>query len=139
MNFRATRILIPMLCALAMAGCTRWYEEAEDPDPLEEWIGISDQRLVLQLGAPDGVYEMKDGRRILTWRNSRTEKHGGEAYTVTETRLVDGRQALVPVTRQMPVTTVRHECQMSFELDPNGFVVNYRAKGNDCTMPPAPD
>ena len=135
MNFRATRILIPMFCALAAAGCDRWYEDVEEPSPLEEWIGLSDRNLVMKLGAPDRVYEMKDGRRIITWRHNRTEKNGGESYTVTETRLVDGRQAVVPVIRRTPVTTVRYECRMSFELDPNGYVVDYRAEGNDCTAP----
>lgn len=137
MTFRATRILVPMLCALAAAGCAHWYEDAEGPDPLEGWIGLPDRKLVMKLGAPDAVYEMQDGRRILTWRHNRTEERGGETYMATEMRLVDGKQKAVPVTRRTPVTTVRYECQMNFELDTKGYVVDFETEGNDCA-PPAP-
>ncbi|MDH3228949.1 MAG: hypothetical protein OEN55_04060 [Alphaproteobacteria bacterium] len=125
---------------LVAAGCA-----APDDDydaaatELDDWIGESDRALVLKWGAPDAVYTMKDGGRVLTWRQSRTESQGGEPYTVTETQIVDGAKVVVPVARRTPLITWRYECVTSFEIDPDGYVVGHTAEGNDCIAQPRPD
>lgn len=131
---------------LAAAGCARWYdrdsgaEPEPEPaaDPLEAWLGRGDRALIMRWGAPDKVYAMKDGVRILTWRRSRSERRGGEIYTVDETRIVDGHEVLVPVTRQEPAATVHLHCTTNVEIDDEGFVADFDFNGNDCGGYPAP-
>lgn len=139
MTFRTIGILSGFLLGLAAAGCTGPEDVAEEDDALDHWYDKSERALVLKLGAPDAVYEMKDGSRILTWRRSRTENQGGEISTIPETRIVDGEKVVVPITRQTPITTRRFTCTTSFEIDPDGYVVGYTAEGNDCVAPPPPD
>lgn len=134
---RAVLILIGVVFLLA--GCGGRDEVGEPAAALREWIGQSDRALVMKWGAPDAVYTTKDGNRILTWRRSRTERQGGEVYTVTETRVVDGEKVVVPITRQAPVINWRYECVTSFELNRYGYIVGNTAEGNDCTAPPQPD
>ncbi len=133
--------LLPLLCAtaLAAAGCGASEDYVDAPVGLDEWIGASERELVLKLGAPDAVYEMKGGGRILTWRRSDTERQGGDVYTVTETHMVDGQKVMVPVTRQAPVITWKANCVASFEVDADGYVVGHTAQGNDCGALPLPD
>jgi len=143
MTVRAARIVTGALFLLAAAGCVvpqdRYGQEDETTAALEEWIGELDRDLVFKWGAPDAVYQMQDGGRILTWRRSRTESTGGELYTETETRTIDGEDVGIPVTRRTPIVTTRYECVMSVELDVDGYVVAYTTEGNDCTAPPLPD
>lgn len=127
------------LFLLAAAGCAAPYGEIVPPDPLEDWIGKSERALVLKWGAPDAVYDMKEGGRILTWRRSRTESQGGALYTVTETQVIDGKTVVVPLTREAPTITWRYHCTASFELDYDGYVVDYTAEGNDCGSSPLPE
>ena len=145
MTMRAALILIGTLLLLAAGGCAvpddygDYRDQGDDAAAaLEDWIGLSDHDLVLKLGAPDAVYQMRDESRILTWRRSRTESQGGEIYTVTETRTVDGEKVVIPVTRQAPVTTTRYECVLNIEVDADGYVVGYTAEGNDCIVQPPP-
>jgi len=139
MTLRTALIRTGFLFSLAASGCAQQDEGADELAALDDWIGESDRVLVLKWGAPDAVYDMKDGGRILTWRRSRVENQGGELSTVTETRIVDGKEVVVPVTRQAPVTTLRYECVTSFEIDPDGYIVRQTAEGNDCLDQPQPD
>lgn len=106
---------------------------------MDDWFGFPDSDLVLKFGAPDGIYPMQDGGRILTWRQSRTETQGGEIYTVTETHSVNGKDVPVPVTRQKPAITWRYHCIVNFVVDPDGYIVGHTEQGNDCVGLPLPD
>lgn len=131
--------LITVMSILAVAaGCAHWYKADETLDPLDAWLGWRDRALVMRWGAPDELYEMKGGNRILTWRRSRSEQQGGALYTATETRFVDGRKVLVPITRQKPAVTVRLHCTTNIEIDDKGYVVDFDYSGNDCGDYPAP-
>lgn len=144
MTMRTVLIPAGFLIVLFAAGCAApndgdlQYDDAT-AETLEDWIGVSDRDVVLSLGAPDAVYQMQGGGRILTWRTSRTEDRAGEIYTVTETQTVDGTQVAVPVTRQKPTITWRYECVLNIEIDAGGHVVGYTREGNDCTVPAPPD
>ncbi len=139
MTVRTIGIVSGFLLALAAAGCSGADDNAEESEVLDEWYDESERILVLKLGAPDSVYEMKDGGRILTWRHVRTVNQGGEIHTAPETRIVDGEKVVVPIISQTPIVTQRYECMISFELDSEGYVVGYTAQGNDCVAPPPPD
>jgi hypothetical protein len=139
MIFRTIGILSGFLLILAATGCGGQDDVAAEATELDDWIGESDRALVLKWGAPDAVYDMKDGSRILTWRRVRTEEQGGEIYTVTETQVVDGESVLVPITRQTPVITWRYECVVNLEIDRYGYVVGLTTEGNDCIAQPQPD
>jgi hypothetical protein len=139
MTVRTVGIVSSFLLALAAAGCSGADDNAEESEVLDDWYDESERILVLKLGAPDSVYEMKDGGRILTWRRVRTENRGGEIHTVPETRIVDGEKVVVPIISQTPIVTQRYECLISFELDSDGYVIGYTAQGNDCIPPPPPD
>lgn len=134
---RAKLVLTALLSLLSAAACGGSDERAgEAASPLDDWYDQPERTLVRKLGAPDAVYDLTGGGRILTWRRSRTETEGGELYTIPETQIVDGEKLVVPVTRQEPIRTVRYECVMSFELDQEGYIVGFTAEGNDCVVPP---
>jgi hypothetical protein len=140
MTFRTVGIVSGFLLMLAAAGCSGQNDDGDEvAAALGDWIGEGDRELVLKWGAPDAVYDMKNGSRILTWRRSRTESQGGELYTVTETQVVDGKKVVIPITHQTPVITWRYECVTSFEVDRYGNVAGYTAEGNDCIGQPQPD
>lgn len=123
--------LVAVILILAIAsGCVR--RDRGQPHRLDTWIGESERRLVLAAGAPDGVYELKGGRRILTWRRAYSEQRGGEKTTVSESRIVDGQTVIVPVTRQEPTFEFHYECTASFEVDSTGTVRAHKMHGNDC-------
>lgn len=137
MMFYSSRIFAMSLLVLSLAACSGGGDAVyEDDDALYDWVGESERALVLKWGAPDTVYALTDGNRVLTWRRSRTEKAGGGVYTVTEKRVVDGREELVPITRQAPVTIRRLECMTNIEIDADGYVTGYKSEGNDCRLPP---
>lgn len=139
MILRSTLIRAGILILLVAAACSgRGGDDDEVAPELGDWIGMTDVKLVLKWGAPDSVYQMQDGSRILTWRHSRTENQGGEIYTVTETQTVDGKEVVVPITRQKPTITWRYECVTNFIVDPDGYVVWHTVEGNDCTTQPPP-
>lgn len=139
MTLRTALSLSGFLIFLAVTGCGGPDDDGDGTAAgLDDWIGMSDRKLVLKWGAPDAVYDMKDGNRVLTWRRGRTERQGGEVYTVTETQIVDGKKVVVPITRQTPVTTVRYVCVTSFEVDRDGYIVGQTAEGNDCLEQPRP-
>ncbi len=139
MTFRTVAILSGFLLVLAAAGCGGPDDGGDEPAAgLDDWIGMTDRKLALKWGAPDAVYDMRNGNRILTWRRSRTERQGGELYTVTETRVVDGEKVVVPITRQTPVTTLRYACVTNFEIDRDGYIVGHTVEGNDCLDQPRP-
>lgn len=130
-------VFISVLLATACSGPNEQDEQARSA--LDDWYDQPERALVRKLGAPDAVYDLTGGGRILTWRRSRTETQGGELYTIPETRIVDGEELVVPITRQEPMRTLRFECVMNFELDEEGYVVGYTAQGNDCALPPPPE
>ena len=139
MTLRSALSLLGVLIFLS-GGCATTDEgDAEVTALLDDWVGMSDRTLVLKWGAPDSVYQMQDGTRILTWRRSRTENRGGELSTVAETRIVDGEKVVVPITHQTPIITWRYECVTSFEVDSDGYVIGHPAVGNDCASQPPPD
>jgi len=143
MTIRAAMTLTGVLLHLTIAGCTAPDEDAgpgpQAPVEPDSWIGALDREIVLEWGAPDATYQMQDGTRILTWRRSRTERKGGEIYTIAETRTVGGKTVVIPVTHQTPIVTSRYECVTSVEVDADGYVVGFTAEGNDCAEQPTPD
>lgn len=114
---------------LALAGCAsgKSYDEQ-----LQQWVGTPESELVSTLGAPNSVYRMDDGSKILTWRRSRTEYRPGEIYTILETHIVDGVKQVVPITRQDPGYTATFECTTNFTIGPDGRVQRFTYSGNDC-------
>lgn len=128
--------VLAMSFVVTMVAACGGSDEPYDDSPLYDWVGLSERALVLKWGAPDTVYTLQEGNRVLTWRHSRAEKVGGGVYTVMESRTVDGKQAMVPITRQAPVTTRQLECMTNMEIDPDGYVMGYKSEGNDCQLPP---
>lgn len=124
------RPIAVLLILLVATGCGRW--DRREPHRLDAWIGERERKLVLAAGAPDAVYDLKDGGRVLTWRRQHAERQGGETVTETETRTVNGQTAIVPVTRQEPIFEFHYECIASFEIDAKGIVRGYSLRGNDC-------
>lgn len=125
------RVAAAMMILVVAAGCARWRDRPE-PHRLDAWIGREEGQLVLAAGAPDAVHPLQDGSRILTWRRSHTERQGGEITTVTETRTVEGKTVVLPVTRQEPIFEFHYECTASFEIDAKGIVRAHDMRGNDC-------
>lgn len=141
MNAKAIRLAAAALIATLPTGCARWYEDRDDKadrDPLYAWLDEKDETLVMRWGAPDAAYELKEGGRVLTWRRERIERQGGEIFTVNESRIVNGKTVLAPVTQQKPFVNVRLHCTTSMKLDADGYVVGYDRDGNDCNyyLPP---
>ena len=126
----ARGLIIWVLIIAALAGCASW--ERREVHRLDVWIGKSERKLVLAAGAPTAVHDLKDGGRILTWRQHHTERQGGETITETETRIIDGKAVNVPVTTQQPVFEFHYECTANFEIDGKGIVRAHSLKGNDC-------
>lgn len=127
------KLVVPLsvlMAVFAVAGCVRREETADDT--LEYWIGASDRELVLEWGAPDSVYEFDGERRILTWRRKYTIQQEGVSYVIDETRIVNGRRVVVPVTRTEPGPVQHFECMTNFEIDARGFVVDFTRKGEGC-------
>lgn len=141
---RTASILVAILTVVSAAGCgssgnVSFADDTTAIDAANDWIGMTDRTLVLKLGAPDTVYQLQNGSRILTWRSTRTENRGGEVYTVTETQTVNGEQVVVPVTSQKPSITWRYTCVLNIEVDREGYVVGHTMEGNDCSVQPPPD
>lgn len=124
------RLVAIILILAAIAGCARW--ERRESHRLDAWVGKKERKLVLAVGAPDAVHELKNGSRILTWRRAHTESQGGEVTTETETRIVEGQTVIVPVTRQAPTFEFHYECMVNFEIDATGIVRRHNMQGNDC-------
>lgn len=129
MHVRNQRLAVVAVFFLALAACAtgKSYEEQ-----LQQWVGAPESELVSTWGAPDSVYTMDNGSKILTWRRSRTEYNPGEIYTVLETHIVDGVKQVVPITRQNPGYTATYECTTNFTVGPDGVVKRYTYSGNDC-------
>lgn len=124
------RLVAVMLILATVAGCARW--DRRERHRLDAWIGKSERKLVLAAGAPDGVHSLTGGRRILTWRRSYSEQRLGQITTETETRVVDGKTVIVPITRQEPSFEFHYECTASFEVDAKGIVRAHEMHGNGC-------
>ena len=124
------RLVAVMLILVTVAACAR--RDRRESHRLDTWIGGSERKLVLAAGAPDAVHDLKGVGRILTWRRSYSEQRGGAITTVTETRIVDGKTVVVPVTRQEPTFEFHYECTASFEIDAKGIVRRHKMHGNDC-------
>lgn len=129
MHGRLQRLSATVVALLALASCAagKSYDEQ-----LQQWIGAPERELVSTWGAPDSVYSMDDGSRILTWRRSRTEYRPGQIYTILETHIIDGTKQVVPITRQDPGYTATFECTTNFTVGPDGTVQRYTYSGNDC-------
>lgn len=93
---------------------------SDDPASLglDGWIGASDRELVLSWGAPDGVYQLADGSRVLTWRSVRIEPM--DRYATGDTP--DSQQG----------APVRYVCITNIEVGPLGDIRDYTIQGNGC-------
>lgn len=122
------RRLIPaIILSLLAAGCASGEttgRAADDErrktriDGLEGWIGASDRELVLTWGAPDAIYELADGSRVLTWRR------------VFMGPAIDGRPAAAGTQ------PIRYECVTNIDIGPGGAIRNYAVQGNGCPREP---
>lgn len=126
----ARGLIIWVLIMVALSGCARW--ERREVHRLDVWIGESERKLVMAAGAPSAVHDLKDGGRILTWRQQHSERQGGETVTESQTRIIDGKTVIVPVTWQQPVFEFHYECTANFEIDGKGIVRAHHLQGNDC-------
>lgn len=122
--------IIWVLILVTLSGCARW--ERREVHRLDVWIGESERKLVLAAGAPTAVHDLADGSRILTWRQQHSERQGGEMVTESQTRIIDGKTVIVPVTRQEPLFEFHYECTANFEIDGKGIVRAHHLQGNDC-------
>ena len=129
---RFARPLLILLAVLLLAGCQK---KPRFMDPHAYWIGLPDNKLILDWGAPDSEYEFKGGRKILTWRHSRVVEEDVETFTVVEQRVIDGQVVDVPVNVQKPGRVQRFECITNFELSKRGIVRDYSFNGNECMVP----
>lgn len=120
------RRLIPaIILILFVPGCATdgtTGQAADDADRiampgLESWIGATDRELVLNWGAPDAIYELADGSRVLTWRSI----FAGPAATD------DQPGATRPI---------RYECITNIDIGPDGTIRDYAVQGNGCPGEP---
>lgn len=114
------RIIPAVILILFAAGCATGDDTNETPAlGLDGWIGATDRELVLSWGAPDAMYRLADGSRVLTWRS-----------VYAEPGIADGQ----PVT--LPVRSMRYECVTNIEVGPFGKIRDYALQGNGCPQRP---
>lgn len=125
------RPLIPAIALLLFAGGCATYDDADETHALglDGWVGATDRELVLSWGAPDAMYQMADGSRVLTWRSVNTDATAGHA--AARPGIADGQPAI------SPGGLMRYECVTNIEVGPFGKIRGYALQGNGC--PPRPE
>lgn len=127
------RIIPAAILILLTAGCATDYDTDETPAlGLDGWIGATDRELVLSWGAPDAMYQLADGSRVLTWRSVYTGPATG-IYEDARPGVADG-QPVTPFTP--PSRYARYECVTNIEVGPFGKVRDYALQGNGCPQQP---
>lgn len=125
------RPIIPALILVLFAGGCATYGETDETRALglDGWVGATDRELVLSWGAPDAMYQLADGSRILTWRSVNTGIAG--EYATAQPGVADG-QPVISAGRPL-----RYECVTNIEIGPFGKIRGYALQGNGC--PPQPE
>lgn len=119
-----SRFIATAVAMLTVAGCVSGDESRGLG--LDGWVGATDRELVLSWGAPDAVYQLADGSRVLTWRSVHIEAAGD--YTAARSGVADG-QSVAPAP-------VRYECITNIEVGPLGDIRDYVLQGNGCPRQP---
>lgn len=113
------------LAALGLAGCAT---QAKFEAKLNTFVGSMEGDLVHQWGAPDSVYPMADGTKILTYRRA------GQAFIPgyqTATTTVYGNTAYTQVNGSPGMMIAQH-CKIDWTVDSHGLISSWRWEGNAC-------
>lgn len=73
-----------LLCAFSLMILSGCITTAEIMKP---WIGKSNQELLLSWGAPDGIAEIDDGKKVLTWKTIWSDDYG--VHTCRKSFIID--------------------------------------------------
>lgn len=76
------KIVVILMIGLALAGCV------STSDLMKSWVGKPESRLLEKWGAPDSSTR-SNGRHIMTWKNTYTNRYGGNASTCRATFIAD--------------------------------------------------
>jgi hypothetical protein len=125
-----------LISLLALIGCaTSGKFQANMDSLMHEDVG----RVIGWLGPPVNVYNMDDGRKILTFENHGQIVMPGQTYNTPMTTNTTGyvnnhpfnAQSTSYVAQQGPATVIGLSCTVSVTTK-NDLVIDWRANGNHC-------
>jgi Sel1 repeat len=132
-------IIPTIFVSLLSVGCatTAGYEQM-----LQTWVGHSEDELISRWGAPQNVYTLNSGGKVLTYDNRRNVQIGGYTTTVPVTTYQNGTingdvnanynsTSTTYVQRTTPVQNINMVCITRFTIV-NGVVQSWAWQGNDC-------
>lgn len=112
---------------------------------MNSWIGKSEGELVSSWGAPQNVYTLSDGSRVLTYYRARNVQIGGYSYqqptTLTTTGNVYGSgggsatynaRTATYQTVTTPAQNIQMQCTVNWTITSSGVIQRWSSQGNDC-------
>ena len=131
------KLLLLLVLVVFASGCatTAKYEAK-----LRTWVGHSEDSLIASWGAPQSVYTMASGKRVIEYAQGTTVPIGGYTYTKPQTTYHSGMvggslysgTSTQYVTEQTPTYNMQVWCKTSFIMDSNGTIESWRWSGNNC-------
>ena len=138
---KVSQAAMALVTVMQLTGCAAMLQEMYYSTPSQDgysqicasWEGGSVNNLLRQWGPPSQTTPMPNGNTIYTWTS-------GSSY-VTDTNMTTTYNQYTNTyeTRQTGGDVVESWCSTSFEVDDEGTIVYWQAKGNAClARPPRP-
>lgn len=124
-----------VLACLLVAACGPFPTVEGYKQIVSSWDDSKADDLVRSWGPPSKSYTFDDGSKVLVYVETRTQTTGGRTYEEPQTVYLPGtfKTATVYVQRTTPVYEHTLRCSTTFTVNPQGTIVHWKFKGNDCT------
>ena len=116
------RIVLGLILGLLLVSCAT---QSNYKELLNTWIGSSEDRLVNSWGPPKGIYNKKDGGKILTFNRFGSVYIPGNSNTTYDN--MGGSITTITSGTNIPV-----HCETNFHISPSGKIVHWQFSGNSC-------
>jgi hypothetical protein len=125
------RILFLCFIAFIIAGC-RTSEQFEKN--ISTWIGRSETELVIMEGTPDGVYQIDENQKVLTYKDSRQVISSGSKPQYRTRIIGTTPNTLMATTTSYGGSSPKiytKKCTKNFIIT-DGIITDIQWKGGDC-------
>ena len=120
------KILSIIILGLLLEGCAT---QGKYRALLDTWVGLTEDQLVDVWGPPNGLYNKKDGGRILTFAWSGSYYLPGDTST-SSSSTHDG--VVTTTTTVSPGSYITTGCKTNFYISAAGKITTWDFRGNNC-------
>ena len=120
------KFLSIIILGLLLEGCAT---QGKYKALLDTWVGLTEDQLVDVWGPPNGLYNKKDGGRILTFAWS------GSYYLPGDTNTSSGSThdgVITTTTTVSPGRYITTGCKTNFYISAAGKIITWNFQGNNC-------